>query len=116
MTAPKPATPLPFAVEAGDGCYTIRHAEGGRVTSLHYASGIRAQKECQRDDAAYIVHACNALPRMEAALRSFLNAFEGPSCCSAFDAQGRNAMPQLLKAAEEARAALAGSEPQDGQS
>lgn len=42
-----------------------------------------------------------------AALRTFLDSFEGPACCVALDSAGRNSMPGLLNAGEQARAAIA---------
>ena len=65
----RPATPLPWRAVDGEGQFDLMHAEDGRITSLHYAHGVFAQRDCQRRDSAYIAHACNAYPRLIAALK-----------------------------------------------
>lgn len=46
---------------------------------------------------------------LEAVAQMFLEAFEGPACCEAKSAMGNDAMPELLRVGEIARAALSKS-------
>ena len=69
MNAPKPATPLPWETPGWDGDARIICAspKGKRRTLAHIEDmpdiGVLADA-----NAAYIVHACNSLPRLEADL------------------------------------------------
>ena len=57
-------------------------------------------------DAQTIAHRVNCFEELRDALSAFQLAFEGPACCSAQDALGNDAFPQLLRACNQARAAL----------
>ena len=104
MTTIKPATPLQWTVERGDGCFTIRHAEDGRICSLHYAHGIKAQFDCQKQDAVYIVHACNAYPRLEAERAKLITALR--ECMNTLTARGMPTQHEMLDAARKAHKLL----------
>ena len=100
-----PATPLPWRTLKQDAAFPIYHAEDGRVCTLHYASGVKAQHDCQRQDSEYIVAACNAYPRLMAereelvaALRQIWIANE-QTLCERSDGQ--------IEAGDAARALLA---------
>ena len=60
--APKPATALPWKIVAGQSEREIFRADD--VTHSIARCGFQGEK-----NAAYVVHACNAYPRLVAALR-----------------------------------------------
>ena len=74
MTANKPATPLPWSAELiglsemgpnGVDVFDIGPCDKDGAMRVRVATAVD-------DDAAYIVHACNAYPELVAALRNFI--------------------------------------------
>lgn len=80
MTAPKPATPLPWEFEdlkqdwEGDASYTIKSSE----RLLCIAQDAQYYNSApDKEDAAYIVHAANAYQKLIEALRFYANTEYG---------------------------------------
>ena len=65
------------------------------------------------ENAAFIVKACNSHDDLVEACKAMLKAIEGPACCTALDANGNDAWPQINKAASMMRDAIAKAEGHD---
>ena len=72
----KPATPLPWALSEQRIHYAIAsYKTQQRVAEIRHCEGPNGHNT--KDNAAYIVAACNAYPALVAALRESLQAYEG---------------------------------------
>lgn len=79
MSAPKPATALPWR-EKGMGLGST----GARMEIRSAADGTGVCEYLNSEDTAYIVHACNHYPQLVAALRDLLEDADphSPKCGS----------------------------------
>lgn len=69
MPKHNPEMDLPWRAIKRDGAFQVLTDDNVRVASLNYAHGVAAAHDCQRANADYIAHACNAYPQLVEALR-----------------------------------------------
>ena len=67
----QPATPLPWVVDRS-GEVIDRHDDGEAYGVADFGYMSTSQKEPPRQNCAYAVHACNAYPKLVAALQSLM--------------------------------------------
>ena len=80
MTVHKPATPLPWRILHGqdkDGVPRIASKEGGiAILCVNHYRGQSGPSKSEQQNAAYIVAACNAYPKLIEMLRNVSGCYE----------------------------------------